>query len=397
MLSERVKNVPESITLKLTAKAKGLKAAGHDVVGFGAGELSFPPPACVGEAMSAALARGETGYTHVAGKLSLREIIAWHLKRDTGQVYAPDDVLVSCGAKHSLFNICQTLLQEGDEALIPAPYWVSYPAMVGLAGGRSVFVSHGKDLKVDLEALAGAITDRSRILFLNSPSNPTGAVYTFEELTALAEVVRGHEKLMVVSDEIYNRLVFDGEEAPAFLKAAPDLASRTIVVNGISKQFAMTGFRVGWAAGPREVISGAKRLQSHSTSGVSSIMQAAAESVLREAQGFLASVMPELRGRRDAMVTALRALPGVTLDPPPAGAFYAFPDVSGLFGRTLAGKPIESAMDLCNRLLDHAGAAIVPGEGFGAPRNARLSFALPGEAIERGLGRVRAYLEENLE
>jgi aspartate aminotransferase len=398
MASRRVAAVEASVTLQLTARAKALRAEGRDVVAFTAGELDFAPPPAVADAVAEALARGETRYTPTAGTPTLRAAVAERLERDLGQPFAPEQVVVSCGAKHSIYNLVQVLCDRGDQVLIPAPYWLSYLEMVRLAEGEPVICQTRAEAGFKLEPgrLDAALNDRTRLLFLNTPSNPTGAVYTRPELEAIAGVLRGYPGVVVIADEIYDKLVYGDATFTSLLTVAPDLRDRIVVVNGVSKTYAMTGFRIGWAAGPLEVMDLCQRLQSHSTSGPTSVSQAAAECALLTGDDTIAPIVSELEARRAAMVGALEALPGVTIRPPD-GAFYCFPSVEGLLGRQIAGQRIDTPLDLANLLLDQAELAVVPGEPFGAPQNLRLSFALAREDLVRGLGRLEAFLHEHLD
>jgi len=405
MISSRVASVRASLTLALTAKAKALRAEGRDVTAFTAGELDFAPPPAATEAVATALAQGKTRYTPVAGILSLREAIADQLEVELGVRYPTQDIVVSCGAKHSLHNLVQVLCNPGDELLVPSPFWLSYPAMARLASATPVSVPTGPDFKMSPEALEAAITPKSRVLILNSPANPTGAVYSEAELEGLAEVIRRHPAIVVVSDEIYDKLVFadapavalqDGlRRAPSFCRVAPDLAERTVVVNGVSKTYAMTGFRIGWAAGPRPVMGACTRFQSHQTSGPTSIAQAAAEAALRSGREAIPATVEALTARREAMVTGLRRIEGITLTPP-QGAFYCFAKIAPLLGKTLAGRELHSALDFAEVVLEKADVALIPGDPFGAPDCVRLSFALSRPAIEAGLDKLRRFIAEAL-
>ncbi len=392
MLASRVRAVPESLTLSLNARAKALRAKGADVISFAAGELDFPPPEIVRRAVIEALDRGDTRYTDAAGTPELREAIAGKLERENGIACDPRDIVVSCGAKHSIYNAVQVLCDPGDEVLIPSPYWLSYPEIARLAGAEPRFVEPDPEtLKVAPDALSRAIGRRTRVFVLNSPANPTGAVYSREEIAALAEVLARHPHVTVISDEIYEKLVFEGARHESIAAIAPRLRDRTIVVNGVSKTFAMTGFRIGWAAGPREVMGAIARLQSHSTSNPTSIAQAAAAAALRADGAWLAPWIEELDARRRSMVERLRELPGFSIVPP-RGAFYCFPSVRGLTGREVGGRRIAGAMDLAEVCLERAEVVLVPGEPFGSPDHVRFSFAMDRAAMERGLDRLARLL-----
>jgi aspartate aminotransferase len=388
MLARRVRAVSESATLALNARAKALKAKGAEVISFAAGELDFPPPEVVRRAVIEALDRGETRYTDVPGTPALRAAIAEKLECENGLFYDPRDIVVSCGAKHSIYNAVQVLCDEGDEVLIPSPHWLSYPEIARLAGAEPRFLAcDPSTFKIDPRALERAITERTRILILNSPSNPTGAVLDRDDLAAVAEVVAHSPAITIISDEIYEKLVFGGARHDSIAAVAPALRERTIVVGGVSKTFAMTGFRIGWAAGPREVVSAMGRLQSHSTSNPTSIAQAAAAAALRAGSGFLDPWIEELDLRRRLMTERLKALRGFSIVPP-RGAFYCFPSIEGLLGDTLGGRAVTSALDLTEICLEKAEVVLVPGEPFGSGKHVRLSFAMGRGEMERGLDRL---------
>lgn len=389
MLSRRIRAVSESLTLALNARAKALKAKGVDVIAFTAGELDFAPPASFTKAVVAAMERGETRYTDSSGTPELRSAIAAKHEKDQGVKFDPKDILVSCGAKHSIYNLIQVLCDPGDDVVIPSPFWLSYSEMALLAEARPVLVETdaAKGFALDPARLDAAMGPRARVLVLNSPGNPTGAVYDADQLRAIAEVVRRKPDVTVISDEIYEKLLYDGAKHVSFAEVAPDLRERTVVVNGFSKSHAVTGLRLGWAAGPREVIAAAARLQSHSTSNPTSIVQAGAVAAMKEGDAFIGPVVAELSRRRAVMVERLSAMPGLSLTPP-KGAFYCFPAIDGLIGRTIAGRKINGAMDFTEAALEGASVVVVPGEPFGAATRIRTSFAMAMGDIERGLDRL---------
>jgi aspartate aminotransferase len=393
VLSQRVQAVEESLTLKLSAKAKAMRAEGRDVVSYTAGELDVGPPEAAMDEVRAALKRGETRYTPAPGTPALRAAIAETATRETGVGYEPGQVIVSCGAKHSLFNCVQALADPGDEVLIPTPFWLSYEAMARLAGAAPVFVRSGPEHRHKLtpEALAAAITPRSKVLLLNTPSNPTGAVYTTEELHAVAEVLRAHPRIVIITDEIYGKLTYGDAQHISPLRVAPDLADRTVLVDGVSKSYAMTGFRIGWAVGPPGIVAACNRLQSHSTSCPSSLSQAAALAAIRTGDAPIRPVRSLLEDRRRMMIDGIGRIPGFSLVPPD-GAFYCFPSVAPWIGQTVAGAEIRSALDLCEVILEQAEVALVPGDPFGAPDHVRFSFALATEDLVRGLERLATFL-----
>jgi aspartate aminotransferase len=389
-IASRLADIKPSITLAVTARAARLRAEGVDVIGFGAGEPDFDTPAHIKDAAKRALDAGQTKYTEVGGTLALRKAIAKEMERAHGLAVAPDQVTVACGAKHSLYNVFHALLEDGDEVVIPAPYWVSYPDIVKLAGGRPVVVetaaAHGFCMGPD--ELRRALTPRTRALVLNSPSNPTGGAYGRAELEALGRVLADHPEVLVVADDIYRRLVYGGFEFHELASLSPALAERTIIVDGMSKSYAMTGWRVGYTVGPRALIAAMNTLQGQTTSNATSIAQAAALAALEGPQDCVEEMRREFDARRQRIVGLLRAIPGVTCYDP-KGAFYAFPDVSEYVGRrTKAGATIEDDVELCDYLLDVARVAVVPGSGFGAPGFVRLSYATSMDHIVRGVARM---------
>jgi len=389
-LAQRAVNISPSATLAIDARAKSLAAAGVRVLNFGVGEPDFDTPEHIKEAAVEALRRGETKYTPVAGTVRLRQAIADKLQRENGLSYAPDEIVVSCGAKHSLYNAIEVLCQEGDEVILPVPYWVSYLEQVKLAGATPVPVETGPGFKLDPGTLRRACTGRTRLLILNSPSNPTGAVYTREELAALSEVII-ERNLAVISDEIYEKLVYDGAGHVSLASLGPEIKERTVTVNGLSKAYAMTGWRVGYAAAPGAVARAMADLQSHATSNPTSIAQAAAVAALEGTQEPLAQMVATFARRRDLILEALAAIPGLTC-PKPQGAFYVFVSVASFFGRRFSGRVIGTAADVAEILLEEARVAVVPGEAFGDPGHIRLSYATSNEVIREGLTRMGELL-----
>jgi aspartate/methionine/tyrosine aminotransferase len=393
-LSRRVAAIEESATLAVDAKAKALKAAGHDVIGFGAGEPDFPTPAhIVAAAVEAAGQPRNHRYTPAAGLPELREAVAVKTAKDSGYEVAPAQVLVTNGAKHAVYNAFAALLDPGDEVLVPAPYWVTYPEAIRLAGGVSVAVPTDgtTGFRAGVDALEAACTDRTKVLLFVSPSNPTGAVYTPEQV---AEVGRwaAERGLWVVTDEIYEHLVYGDHVFSSMPALVPELAERTIVVNGVAKTYAMTGWRVGWMIGPADVVKGAVNLQSHATSNVANVSQRAALAALTGDQACVGEMRAAFDRRRRSMYELLSAIPGVTCLEP-EGAFYAFPSLTGALGRPLAGgRGAATTLELAEVVLDEAKVAIVPGEAFGAPGYARLSYALADDALAEGVGRLAALL-----
>jgi len=392
-LARRLNAIKPSPTLALNTRAKVLAAAGEDVVGFAAGEPDFDTPVHIKQAAVQALDDGFTKYTATAGTPELRAAICEKLKADNGLSYTPEQVVVGNGAKQCLYNFFQALLDEGDEVIIFNPAWVSYPDMVALAGGTPVLVPTREEegWVPDPELFARAITPRTRAVVLNSPSNPTGAVLSVEALSALARVLDRHPEVVVVTDDIYEKLLYTGKPFVELLNVAPQLASRTLVVNGLSKAFAMTGWRLGYAAGPKALIAAMQMIQDQSTSNASSIGQRAAVAALRGPKDTIEVMAREFLARRDLFVAGLKALPGVRIRPPD-GAFYVFPSFHGLLGKRHRGKPLEGSVQISQVLLDDYCLAAVPGEPFGGEGHLRLSFAASRETIEKGLARLRDFV-----
>jgi aspartate aminotransferase len=392
-LARRLNGITPSPTLALNARAKALAAAGEDVVGFAAGEPDFDTPEHIKRAAVQALEEGFTKYTATAGTPELRAAICEKLKADNGLSYAPDQVVVGHGAKQCLYNCFQALLDEGDEVIIFTPAWVSYPDMVALAGGHPVLVpTEEKDGWVpDPDRFERAITPRTRAVILNSPSNPTGAVLSAEALRAIARVLERHPELLVVTDDIYEKLLYTGKPFVQVLNVAPHLADRTLVVNGLSKAFAMTGWRLGYAAGPKPLLLAMQMIQDQSTSNASSIGQRAAVAALRGPKETVELMVREFHLRRDLFVAGLQSLPGVRIRSPD-GAFYVFPSMHGLLGKRYRGKPLTDSLQLSELLLDDYRLAAVPGAPFGGEGHLRLSFATSSATIEKGLGRLRDFV-----
>jgi aspartate aminotransferase len=389
-LASRLDPIKPSITLAVTAKAARLKADGVDVVSFGAGEPDFDTPAHIKDAVRAALDKGGVGkYTEVGGVLPLRRAIAAELAAVHKTAIEPDQVLVSNGAKHSLYNLFMALIDAGDEVLIPAPYWVSYPDMVMLAGGRPVILETRAedDFAVTAEQVAAACSPRTRAIVLNNPSNPTGAVYTRAQIEALAKVVVERD-LLVISDDIYRQLVYGDAEYVSIAAVSPEVAARTILVDGVSKTYAMTGWRIGYTAGPLSVIKAMAKIQGQSTSNPTHASQVGALAALTGPQECVAEMRRAFDERRVEMVRLLRAIPGVQCREP-KGAFYAFPDLSAFVGKkSPEGAILDDDVQLCDWLVDVGKVAVVPGSGFGAPGFVRLSYACSMASIQDGVERL---------
>ena len=391
-LARRLAEIEPSPTLALNARAKALAAAGKDVAGLSAGEPDFDTPEHVKEAAVQALREGFTKYTATPGIPELRAAIARKLSDQNGLTFAPEQVIATNGGKQALYNCFQALLCEGDEVVIFAPYWVSYPEQVLLAGGRPVVVEtraeHG--FRPSPEALERALGPRTRAVVFNSPSNPTGAVLPRSNLAALGAVLERRPDILVVTDDIYERLLYTSEPFVDIVNAAPALAERALVVNGMSKAFAMTGWRMGYAAGPKPLIAAMQMIQDQQTSNVSSITQRAALAALTGPRAPVDAMVAEFHARRDLFYAGLEALPGVRC-PKPEGAFYAFPDVSSWIGKRWRGTTLDSANAISERLLEDLLVAAVPGEPFGAPGHLRFSFAASRSILEKGLQRLRDF------
>ena len=395
MLADRLKTLAPSSTLAVQAKAKELRAKGVDVISFGAGEPDFDTPQRIKDAAIEAMRRGQTKYTEVGGIPELRAAVCAKLKRDNGLAYDPPEILVSVGAKHTLFNLVVALINPGDEVLVPAPYWVSYPEQVRMVGGVAVDVetSEASGFDLDPDRLRAAVTPRTKLIVLNSPNNPTGAVFSPAALQAVARLAI-ERNLWIVSDECYEALTFEGRHV-SVASLSPEVKARTIVVNTCSKAYAMTGWRIGYAAGDRALIKGMTDVQSQVTSNPSSVAQWAAVEALTGPQDEVAKMAGEFDRRRRLIVAGLNALPGVRCVMP-KGAFYAFANVSGLFGRTWprpdGAVTLKSSVDVTGFLLEEARVAVVPGKDFGSDAHVRLSYATSDALISEGLARMGAAL-----
>jgi len=393
LLSAKALAISPSPTLTIDAKAKQLKSEGVDVIGFGAGEPDFDTPSHIKEAAIAAIRAGHTKYTPAQGTPELQKAVCHKLLTDNGLSYNPDQVVISNGAKHSLSNVFAALLNPGDEVLIPSPFWVSYPEIVRLNDGVPVSVPTGAagGFKASAAGLARFLSKKTKALVLNSPNNPTGQVYSQEELQEIADFAVAHS-LFVVSDEIYEPLIYSGQTHMSIASLGEKIKELTIVVNGVSKTYAMTGWRIGYTASSREIAKVMGNVQSHATSNPNSIAQKATVAALLGPQDCVAEMKAAFARRRDYMVEKIRLIPGLSFIVP-AGAFYVFMDVSGLFGRICCGRTMASGDDFAALLLEHAQVAVVPGTGFGAPAYVRLSYALSMEQIEKGLKRIDAFVQ----
>ncbi len=382
-LAVRVSQVKPSLTLAIAAKAKAMKAEGIDVCSFSAGEPDFDSPAHVKAAAEKALDEGKTKYGPAAGEPKLREAIARKLKTDNGLDYKAENVIVTNGGKHSLFNLILALIEPGDEVIIPAPYWLSYPEMVTLAGGKPVIVNTdvASGYKITPEQLRSSITPQTKLFVLNSPSNPTGMVYTSNEIKALAEVVVDTD-ILVVSDEIYEKILYDGAEHVSIGSLGEEIFARTFISNGFAKAYSMTGWRIGYLAGPQEIIQAASTIQGHSTSNVCTFAQYGALAALEGSQDCVEQMRLAFAKRRQVMLERLNAIPGLNC-PQPDGAFYMFPDIS---------KTKLKSLEFCNSLLEKEQVAVIPGIAFGADDNIRLSYATDMATIEKGMDRLEKFV-----
>ena len=389
-LASRLSRVKPSPTLAVTQRAAELKSQGKDVIGLGAGEPDFPTPEPIRRAGIAAIESGQTRYTPVTGTPALKKAVSEKFARENGLAYAPRQVVVGCGAKQLIFNALLATLDPGDEVIIPAPYWVSYPDMVLFAEGTPVFVAcpEAQGFKLSALALSEAITPKTRWLILNSPANPTGAAYTRHELEALAEVLLKHPHVMVLADDIYEHLVFDGFRFNTIAQVEPRLLGRTLTVNGVSKAYAMTGWRIGYAGGSEALISAMADIQSHSTSNPCSISQAAALEALTGPQAFLAEWQQRFAARRKLVTEALNAIAEIHCAMP-EGAFYVFPSMQGLMGKRLPnGQIMESSAQFCDYLLEEALVATVAGSAFGMEGHFRISYATSDELLQEAMRRI---------
>jgi len=388
-LSKRVQKVKPSATLAVTARYLALKAEGKDIIGLGAGEPDFDTPEHIADAGVEAIRLGLTRYTAVDGTPELKDAVIAKFKRDNGLSYQRNQILISSGAKQTCFNLCAALLDPGDECLIPAPYWVSYPDMALLADGVPVFINAGPDhgYKITPEQLAAAITPRAKMIFINSPSNPTGAAYTRAELQALGAVLAKHPQIVIASDEMYEHIYWAAEPFTSFVQANPALYDRTVTINGVSKAYAMTGWRIGYCGGPKDIVAAMSTIQGQSTSNASSISQRASTVALNGDQSCVAEMNKAFKARHDFVVAGLNAIPGVSCLPG-AGTFYAFAHVEG----AMRALGIKDDNEFAEYLLVHAGVAVVPGSGFGAPNHMRLSFACSMQTLEEAVRRIGAAI-----
>ena len=392
LTSERSSKISPSKTLSISALSNKLRAEGKDIANLAVGQPDFATPDYVKQAAVEAIAQNKTGYTAVDGVAELKEAIVRKTKRDSKLDYETEQIIVSCGAKHSLYNVCQAALNKGDEVIVPAPFWNSYPDIIKLAEGVPVTVTTTTEqgFKITAEQLQQHINERTRMLLLNSPNNPSGSVYTAEELTDLAEVLIKHPQVIICSDDIYEHFVFDGNTFSNILNVCPELYPRCLIVNGVSKAYAMTGWRIGWTAGPADLITAMKKIQSQSTSNPCSISQAASQAALENSLDYVHMMRDAFAERRDYLVSELNDIDGITL-PTPAGSFYAFAD----FSEAIARHPdISDDLELSKELLNQTHVSTVPGIAFGIENHLRLSLAVSTEELQKAVERIRTFLAD---
>ena len=391
--SKKIQRIQPSMTLAVDAKAKELRANGEDIIGFGAGEPDFNTPDKIKQAGIAAIETNETHYTPVGGINALKQAIANKLERDNNLVYEKNQILVSCGAKHSLFNVAQVLWEEGDEIIVPAPYWVSYPDIIRYAGAKPVIIDtlSASQFKVTPDQINSAVTPNTRAIIINSPSNPTGSAYSKKELEAVAECAL-RNKLLIVSDEIYEKVVFDGFEQHSICAIGKEVQDNSILINGVSKSYAMTGWRIGYLAANEEIVKQIGKLQSQSTSNPTSISQIASITALNDTESDVRQMVDEFQKRRDTLLNCLLKIPSVDCYKP-AGSFYTFPDFSAFYGMSFKGKKVEGSIQLASFLLEEGKVALVPGIAFGADKNLRLAFASSMDTIKEGVDRITRTLQ----
>lgn len=393
-LSKKAMNINPSVTLAITAKAKELKEAGVDVVSFGAGEPDFNTPENIINAAIKAMKDGKTKYTPTSGVIELRRAICDKFRNDNGLEYDPNQIIVSTGAKQSLANAFMAILNPGDEVIIPMPYWVSYPELVELADGKPVYVKTDEECnyKYTIEALENIVTDKTKVILLNSPNNPTGTIYSKEELTNIAEFAKKYD-LIIVSDEIYEKLIYDNKKHVSIASISEDAFNRTIVINGLSKSYAMTGWRIGYAAAPVKITKLMVSIQSHMTSNTNSITQYAAIEALTANQDNIKNMIAEFEKRRNFMVEKISDIKGLKIIKP-NGAFYVMINIEKFFNKELNGKIIKNSLEFSEALLDEEKVAVIPGTAFGLDNYIRVSYATSIELIDKGLNRLEEFLRK---
>jgi aspartate aminotransferase len=396
VLAKRASSVSDSITMAITATAQRLKKEGQNVLSFGAGEPDFDTPDFIKEAGIKAIRDGKTKYTAASGIIELKQAVCEKLKRDNGLTYSPNQIVISCGAKHSIFNAMMALVDDGDEVIIPSPYWVSYPDQVQLCGGKPIFIetTEATEFKITPAQLLEAITPRTKLFVLGSPSNPTGSVYSKAELEKLAEIFIKHN-ILVISDEIYEKLIYGDHQHVSIASLSKEMYDRTIVINGVSKAYSMTGWRIGYSASPAAIASAMGMLQSHATSNPATPSQWASVEALTHNEDTLDAMRIEFKKRRTVMVDGLNKIPGFNCIVP-HGAFYTFPNISGCLGKSSkqSGKKINTSADFCEALLNEALVACVPGSGFGTEGYIRLSYATSMTDITEGIERIHRWVSQ---
>lgn len=391
-ISKRVQSIKPSLTLEIDAKAKALKQQGVDIINFGVGEPDFDTPINIKEAAISAINSGFTKYCPVAGTPELKNAIINKLKRDNNLTYSREEIIVSCGAKHSIYNIFQSIIDDGDEVIIPAPFWISYTDMITLAGGKPVIIKTNDktDFKVTSDEIEKTLTSKTKAIIVNSPSNPTGTTYTPDELRAIAKICVKN-KVIIISDDIYEKLTYGNFKFTSIVEVCPEAKELTILVNGVSKAYSMTGWRIGYAVGPKNIISAMVKLQSQSTSNASSISIKASVEALNGTQDYVEYMRQEFEKRRNYIVERLNKIKGIACRKP-EGAFYVFPNIKSLLGKTFKEKLINTDVEFADYLLDMAKIAVVPGSVFGLEGYIRLSYATSIENIERGIDRLMTIL-----
>ena len=391
--SKRIQSIQPSMTLAVDSKAKELRANGEDIIGFGAGEPDFDTPNKIKLAGIEAIEQNITHYTPVGGVEALKQAIVDKFKRDNNLVYKKNQILVSCGAKHSFFNLAQVLWEEGDEVIIPAPYWVSYPDIIRYSGAKPVIINtlSENQFKVTSNQIESSVTPNTRAIIINSPSNPTGSAYSKKELEDIAECAL-RNRLLIVSDEIYEKIVFDGFEQYSICSLGKEVQDNSVLINGVSKSYAMTGWRIGYLAANEKIIKQTEKLQGQSTSNPTSIAQAASIAALNEGEADVKWMVNEFQKRRDTLMEYLISIPSVSCYKP-VGSFYTFPDFSAFYGKSFKGKNVEGSIQLAEFLLEEGNVALVPGIAFGADKNLRMAFASSEDTIKQGVDRIKKTLE----
>jgi aspartate aminotransferase len=391
--SQRIQRIQPSMTLAVDAKAKELRSNGEDIISFGAGEPDFDTPDKIKQAGILAIEKNITHYTPVGGIDDLKQAIVNKFQRDNNLVYEKNQILVSCGAKHSFFNIAQVLWEEGDEIIVPAPYWVSYPDMIRYAGAKPVIIDtlSTNEFKITVDQINSVVTPNTRAIIINSPSNPTGSAYNKKELEQIAECALSN-KLLIVSDEIYEKVIFDGFKQNSICSIGKEVQNNSILINGVSKSYAMTGWRIGYLAANEKIVKQTAKLQGQSTSNPTSISQMASITALNDTEADVRQMVDEFQKRRDILLSSLLQISDVECYKP-VGSFYTFPDFSAFYGRSFKGKKIEGSIELASFLLEEGKVALVPGIAFGADKNLRLSFAASVNTIKQGVERISNVLK----